>query len=404
VGGAITVEGVSKKFRLFHERPRSLKEVVTRRRRRTFDEFWALQDVSFTVDPGETVGVIGPNGSGKSTLLKCLARILRPERGRIDVQGKLSALLEVGAGFHPELTGRENVFLNGAILGLNRTEVRDRFDEIVSFAGLERFIDTPVKSYSSGMYVRLGFAIAVNVRPDILLVDEVLAVGDEEFQRKCLARFEDMRRTGRTVVLVTHALETVRELCDRAVFLREGRVADLGSARSVVDTYLRDVGDTSKREEGMSLAGHRYGSREIELTRIEVCGADGRPGSPIVAGLPMTIRMLWRVNTPVSGPLFHVDLFAKDSGVHLVGTTSAIGGMQVGRLEGRGVVEFRIDELLLVPGEFLLSVAVQDPAGARDYDFYDRTQSFTVEPGAPLERHGLFRLPGRWRLTQEVRS
>jgi ABC-type polysaccharide/polyol phosphate transport system ATPase subunit len=404
VGGAITVEGVSKKFRLFHERPRSVKEVVTRRRRRSFDEFWALRDVSFAVDPGETVGVIGPNGSGKSTLLKCLARILRPERGRIEVQGKLSALLEVGAGFHPELTGRENVFLNAAILGLNRTEVRDRFDEIVEFAGLARFIDTPVKSYSSGMYVRLGFAIAVNVRPDVLLVDEVLAVGDEEFQRRCLDRFEAMRRTGRTVVLVTHALETVRELCDRAVFLREGRVADLGPARSVVDTYLRDVGDASKRDTGLSLVGHRYGSREVELTRIELCGADGRPGSPILAGAPMTVRMHWRVNTPVVDPLFHIDLFAGESGAHLVGTTSAMGGVHVERLEGEGIVEFRVDDVLLLPGQYLLSVAVQDPTGARDYDHYDRTHSFTVEPGAPLERHGLVRLPARWELIQRVPS
>ncbi len=404
MSGSITVEGVSKKFRLFHERPRSIKEVVTRRRRRIFDEFWALRDVSFAVDAGETVGLIGPNGSGKSTLLRCLARILRPEQGRIQVEGKLSALLEVGAGFHPELTGRENVFLNAAILGLSRTEVRNRFDEIVDFAGLERFIDTPVKSYSSGMYVRLGFAIAVNVHPDILLVDEVLAVGDEQFQRKCLAKFEEMRRTGRTVVLVTHALETVRELCDRAVFLREGRVADLGSARSVVDTYLCDVGDTSKREEGLSLAGHRYGSREVELTLVELCGADGRPGSSIVAGAPMTVRMHWRVNTLVVDPLFHIDLFAKDSGMHLVGTTSAMGGVHVKQLDGEGVTEFRVDDVLLVPGEYLVSAAVQDPAGTRDYDHYDRTHSFTVEPGAPLERHGLIRLPGRWKLTQTVPS
>jgi len=403
VGGAVTVEGVSKKFRLFHERPRSLKEVVTRRRRRSFDEFWALRDVTFSVDPGETVGLIGPNGSGKSTLLKCLARILRPEKGRIEVQGKLSALLEVGAGFHPELTGRENVFLNGAILGLSRPEVRDRFDEIVEFAGLERFIDTPVKGYSSGMYVRLGFAIAVNVRPDILLVDEVLAVGDEEFQRKCMAKFEELRSTGRTVVLVSHALGTVGDLCDRAVFLREGRVADLGPARSVVDTYLRDVGDTSKREEGLSLAGHRYGSREVELTRIELCGADGRAGSPIVAGAPMAVRMHWRVNTPVADPLFHVDLFT-GTGVHLVASTSAMGGVHVERLEGEGVAELRVDDLLLVPGEYLLSAAVHDPGGGRDYDHHDRTHAFTVHPGDPLERLGLLRLPGRWQLVQRVRS
>lgn len=404
MNGAINVDRISKKFRLFHERPRSLKEMVTSRRRRSFDEFWALRDVSFTVAPGETLGVIGANGSGKSTLLKCLARILRPERGRIEREGKLSALLEVGAGFHPEFTGRENVYLNAAILGLNRTEVRNRFDEIVEFAGLERFIDTPVKSYSSGMYMRLGFAIAVNVQPDILLVDEVLAVGDEQFQRKCLAKFEEMRRTGRTIVLVSHALETIRGLCDRAVFLRDGRVADLGSASSVVDAYLRAVGDTTKREDGLSLAGHRYGSREVELTRVELCGATGRAGSPVVAGAPMTVRMHWRVNTPVVDPLFHIDLFAKESGAHLVGTTSAMGGVHVERLEGEGVAELRVDDVLLVPGEYLVSAAIHDPAGTRDYDHHDRTYGFTVEPGKPLERHGVLRLPGRWELIRTAPS
>jgi ABC-type polysaccharide/polyol phosphate transport system ATPase subunit len=238
----IRVEGLGKRFRLFHERPRTIKEVITLRRRRSFDEFWALRDVSLNVAAGETVGIIGANGSGKSTLLKCLARILVPDEGSLSVTGRVGALLELGAGFHPELTGRENVFLNGSILGVRRRELKARFDEVVALAGLERFIDTPVKNYSSGMYIRLGFAVAVSVRPDVLLVDEVLAVGDEEFQRKSLAKFKELRSDGRAIVLVTHNLKSVREMCDRAVLLRDGRVVEIGPADSVVEAYLRSVG------------------------------------------------------------------------------------------------------------------------------------------------------------------
>ncbi|MBX6772837.1 MAG: ABC transporter ATP-binding protein, partial [Chloroflexi bacterium] len=240
----VRLEGVSKRFVLQHHKARSFQELVVNlahRRNGGREEFWALRDVSLSVAPGETLGIIGENGSGKSTLLKLISGILEPTAGRVRVEGKVSALIELGAGFHPDLTGRENIYLNGAILGLGRREMARRFEEIVAFAELERFIDTPVKHYSSGMYMRLGFAVAISVDPDILIVDEVLAVGDEAFQRKCLERIADLRRRGTTVIFVSHVLPLVEQLCDRAVWLERGVIRARGDARAVVRAYQTAV-------------------------------------------------------------------------------------------------------------------------------------------------------------------
>ena len=226
---AIRVEDVSRVFRLYHERYQTLKERLLHFGNIPYDDFWALRHVDLEIEEGSTIGLIGANGSGKSTLLKCIAGILRPSEGNIQVRGRIAALLELGAGFQSELTGRENIFLNGSILGMSQKELTRRFDEIVAFAELEEFIDTQVRFYSSGMYVRLGFAIAVNVDPDILLIDEVLAVGDESFQRKCLERIRAFQREGRTMVLVTHAVESVRQICDVAAVLHRGQLVAHGT-------------------------------------------------------------------------------------------------------------------------------------------------------------------------------
>ena len=238
----VRVDGVSKHFRLYKERVRSIKENVLGRFRahRAWEDFWALRDVSFEIPPGEMFAVIGENGSGKSTMLKILARILLPDEGSVELKGNVSALIELGAGFHPDFTGRENVFLNASILGFRRREIEERFDEIVRFAELERFIDTPVKSYSSGMYMRLGFSIAIHVDPDVLLIDEILSVGDEHFQRKCYDKIQGFRRKGKTIVFVSHALPTVESMCERAALLSGGRLVALGPAADVVARY-RDM-------------------------------------------------------------------------------------------------------------------------------------------------------------------
>jgi len=243
---AVHIENLSKKFRLYHERNQSLKSVIMRGRRSVHEDFWALKDISFEVPSGSTFGLIGSNGSGKSTLLKCLAKIYYPEKGTINYNGKIAALLEVGSGFHPELSGRENVFLNGSILGMSKKEVTRKFDEIVDFSGVEQFIDQPVKNYSSGMYVRLGFAIAINVNPDVLVVDEVLSVGDAEFQEKCRQKFIDFKSAGKTVILVSHAMESVREMCDQAAWLSHGELVQVGDADKTIRAYLNSLpGDHS---------------------------------------------------------------------------------------------------------------------------------------------------------------
>jgi ABC-type polysaccharide/polyol phosphate transport system ATPase subunit len=238
---AVVVEHVSKRFRLYTERNRSLKSAVMRRRTSAYEEFWAVRDVSFELERGTTLGLIGRNGSGKSTLLKTLARILHPDEGRITMNGRVASLLEVGSGFHPELSGRENIYLNGSILGMKKREIDERFDEIVEFSEVRKFLDQPVKNYSSGMYVRLGFSVAVHVDPDILVVDEVLAVGDAAFRAKSKRKFEEFKDGGRTIILVSHSMGQVTELCDRVIWLDGGRVRMDGPPEDVVAAYLREV-------------------------------------------------------------------------------------------------------------------------------------------------------------------
>jgi lipopolysaccharide transport system ATP-binding protein len=246
MSAAVSFDHVSKRFVLRHERAYTVLEsmigLVKPARRRT-EEFWALRAVSFEIRGGETFGIIGPNGAGKSTVLKLMARILEPTSGEVTVRGRISPLLELGAGFHPELTGRENVYLNAALFGVSQAEAQDRYDEIVEFSELRDFIDAPLKHYSSGMYMRLGFAVAANIIPDILLVDEILAVGDEAFQRKCLSKIEEFRREGRTIVFVSHDLDTVRRICHRALWLDQGLVQAVGSTDSVIDSYLQSMAD-----------------------------------------------------------------------------------------------------------------------------------------------------------------
>jgi len=238
---AVVVDGVSKRFRLYKERNASLKSALMRGRKSIYNEFWAVRDVSFEVPQGTTLGLIGRNGSGKSTLLKTLAKILHPDEGTLTMNGRVASLLEVGSGFHPELSGRENIYLNGSILGMSKKEIDKRFDEIVDFSEVRKFIDQPVKNYSSGMYVRLGFSVAVHVQPDILVVDEVLAVGDAAFKTKSKKKFREFKNDGRTIILVSHSMPQVKELCDQVAWLDKGRLKRIGKADEVIDAYLASI-------------------------------------------------------------------------------------------------------------------------------------------------------------------
>jgi ABC-type polysaccharide/polyol phosphate transport system ATPase subunit len=391
---AITVDGVSKSYRLYHERNQSLKAAIMRRARVRYEEFWALRDVSLDVPEGATFAIIGENGSGKSTLLKCMAHILRPEKGRLETNGKISALLELGAGFHPELTGRENIFLNGSILGLSKKQLNERFDEIVGFAGLEHFIDTPVKNYSSGMYVRLGFSVAINVDPDILLVDEVLAVGDAEFQRKCLEKFDDFRESGKTIVIVSHALDSIRNLCDTAAWLEHGVLRRVGPSNDVIDEYLTES-HAERAADGTH--GTRWGTGEAQVEKVEILDASGEPVKRVRTGDTVTFRFHYRAHSLIRQPVWGMALYTLD-GVWVTGPYTRQVGLVPERLEPGecGWVDHRVERLLLLPGTYDVSASMFNITGAQIYDMRHRAFRFDVELGEPHEEYGFVSLGGTW--------
>jgi ABC-2 type transport system ATP-binding protein len=393
---AVEAHEVSKRFRLYHERNQSLKAAFMRGRRAKFDEFWALQDVSVQVPEGKTYGLIGHNGSGKSTLLKCLAGILVPDRGRTATRGKVSALLELGAGFHPELSGRDNVYLNGSILGMSKKQIDAQFDSIVDFAGLEQFIDTPVKNYSSGMYVRLGFSVAINVDPDILMVDEVLAVGDESFQRKCMDKFKQFRDEGRTVVVVSHALGTMRTMCDELAWLDHGQLLATGKPSDLVDDYTaasHEEGEPAAEEEIGS--GPRWGSGEIRVDRVEMLDGDEKPITRVRTGDAVTFRMHYRAPQRIERPVFGFGLHTAD-GQHVTGPNTRDVEMVPDAVHGEGYVDFAVPRLMLLPGAFDVTVSAFDYACLHPYDFRTRALRFDVEAGSPHELYGVVSLGGRW--------
>lgn len=399
---SVEVRGLSKKFRLYRERNQSLKAALMRGKRAAFEEFWALKDVSFDIPDGSTYGLIGENGSGKSTLLKCIARILEPDRGEVRTRGRVAALLELGSGFHPELSGRENVFLNGSILGLSRKELERRFDEIVDFAGIGKFIDQPVKNYSSGMYVRLGFAIAINVDPDVLLVDEVLAVGDAAFQEKCMDKFADFRQQGKTVVIVSHAMGSLRSMCDRAVWLEHGTVVKEGRANAIVDGYIDATHDTlvhaAETEEPVRLDVEpqaRWGSGEARITRVDLLDHHGRFRDRYRTGDPMTIKLWFAADNRIERPVFGVAVENTD-GVYVWSLHSEDNNYRPAYLDGVGSVELSVPALTLQPGTFDLSVSIVDHTTTHVFDFMRNCRRFHMDLGTPRESGGIVTLSATW--------
>jgi ABC-2 type transport system ATP-binding protein len=397
-GPAVVVDDVSKRFRLYRERNQSLKAALMRRGRARYDEFWALRDVSFEIPRGSTFGLIGENGSGKSTLLKCIARILQPDRGSITATGSLAALLELGSGFHPELSGRENIYLNGSIVGLPRRTLDERFDEIVDFAGVREFIDQPVKNYSSGMYVRLGFSVAINVDPDILLVDEVLAVGDASFQAKCMEKFADFRAQGKTVVIVSHATETMRSMCDQVAWLEHGRLLAVGKPDQLVDEYT----DSTHVDRVTSVDGStRWGSGEATIERLEVLDAHGAPTTAARTGDQVTIRITFRADQPIERPVFGLALETLD-GVYVWASNTRDADYVPDRIAGAGLVELAVPRLMLLPGTYDLHASIVDFTTQHTYDFIRRSARFDVDHGTPRESGGIVSLGGAWQnLTTE---
>lgn len=399
---AISVVGVSKRFRLFADRKTNLKESLTvRRRRNKFSDFWALKDVSFDIPRGKTFGLIGHNGSGKSTLLKLIAGIHRPTSGHIQSFGRISAMLELGAGFHPEMTGRENMYLNGSILGMTRKQIDASMDQIIEFSGLNEFIDTPVKVYSSGMFVRLGFAIAVNLDPEILIVDEVIAVGDEEFQRKCFDRLYELRRAGTTIVLVTHALGLVADLCDEVAWLDHGHLMATGPATQVIDKYMKAVNtkeaaDAGTEETNDVATGTRTGSGEILIEGLTCVDADETEVPFLSSGRAATFRLHYRANEAAAEVTFGLG-FAHESGVVVAGPNSGYGPDSFAVAAGTGHVDFHVERLPLQPGEF--SVTTAAVSRGHTYDYRDKAFVLKVRADGAVTEPGLVRLEGSWRLS-----
>lgn len=396
---AIRVRAVSKRFTLHTEKRNSLKERLVRGRGRVGGDFWALQDVSFEVPRGTTFGLVGHNGSGKSTMLKLLAGVHRPTSGSIITDGRISALLELGAGFHGELTGRENIYLNASILGLSRKEIDASVDRIIDFSGIGDFIESPVKVYSSGMYVRLGFSIAVAVDPEIFIVDEIIAVGDEEFQRKCFDHLFELRKRGTTIVLVSHALSLVQDLCDSAVWLDHGTVKSVGESRGVVQSYLDSVndreGETGARRAEPAGSHARLGSGEVRITGLEYLDQSGSPGAVLLTGEPATFRLHYEATQDLDNVTFGLG-FVHESGVNVAGPNSGSDLARRPISAGRGRAEFHVPALTLQPGVYEVSAAAVDRG--HTYDYLDRAYQLHVRGNAGSEP-GLTRMFGQWTAT-----
>src|SRR3954468_5770847 len=438
---AITLTHASKVYRRYSRRHQftTLKSALLSRSLtrdlRPDETFAAMRDVTFDVPRGRTLGVIGRNGSGKSTLLKLVAGITKPTSGTVHVNGRISALIELGAGFHPEISGRENVFINGIMLGLTKREITKRFDEIVEFAEMTDFIDAPVKTYSSGMYMRLGFAVAIHVDPDVLLVDEVLAVGDEGFTHKCLDKFAEFRRRNKTILLVTHSLNLVERFCDEALWLDEGRAMLHGDPLRVVGAYLTKVEEgeehllASTTEKAVEQAGRtgqqaqdgqdgqeqnehpvdptsnmfqategRWGSREVEITDVAFVDPNGEAAFVFHSGEPMAIRVRLRAPQPTDDFVFGVGLFNAD-GVCCYGTNTYLEEMSPERLAGDAEITFAIDSLDLVEGTYKVDVAVHKRDGY-PYDYHRLLYTFRVK--SRVHDVGIYRPRHRWSFSSGV--
>ncbi|TML15270.1 MAG: ABC transporter ATP-binding protein [Actinobacteria bacterium] len=390
--GEIVADRASRQFKVYPREARRLKDAIVARGRSRPSLVEALNDVSFRVEPGSAVGLVGRNGSGKTTLLRLLSGIIKPTAGHVEVGGRVGSLLELGAGFHPDLSGRENVFLNGSIHGLKRAYVREQLDEIVAFAGLEEFIDLPVRTYSSGMYMRLGFAIAAHIDADILLLDEVFAVGDEQFQRKCFGKIFEFKQRGGTIVFVSHDAAAVERLCDRAILLQAGRVQFDGPTHDAVVRYRQLLaGDRDPAERGAGLK--EWGSGEARIDAVELLGPDGAARTQFLAGEPLTLRVQLKAERPLPPPRLSLEL--RDSSGLLV-TGSGHSTADLGWEQGTQTLaaRFEVEQLPLADGRFHVRLGLTDEVGDRLYHWLDDALTFVVYPAG--DERGVVRLEGRW--------
>jgi lipopolysaccharide transport system ATP-binding protein len=390
--GVIDVDHVEKVFRIPHEKRTTVFEALTGLLRPTqYETFPALKDVSFSVEEGEMFGIIGENGSGKSTLLKLLARIMRPTRGTISVRRKVTPFLELGVGFNPEFTAVENIRTYATIMGLSKREIEGRIDDILDFAGLERFRDAKLKNFSSGMQVRLAFSTAIQTDPEVLLMDEVLAVGDMEFQQKCLDVLNRYRKEGVTIVFVSHDLGSVRRFCDRTLLLNRGEQAALGETGEVIDRYVYGGREESPKEAEETKS--RWGDRKVEIAGVKFLDKFGSEGVRFNSFDPLTVRIFYDAHERIPNPVFGIALYSED-GVHLYGTNTELKNLSLRYLEGKGYIDLVVEKVPMLAGRFLLTVAVHTH-NQQPYDWHDREYAFDVIPTG--RDAGIVDIPCTWR-------
>jgi ABC-2 type transport system ATP-binding protein len=381
---AVDIQSVSKHFRLYHEKYTTLKERVLHAGRIPYEDFWALRDIEAQIRSGETIGILGRNGSGKSTLLKCVAGILQPTSGQIVVRGQLAAMLELGAGMQPDLSGRDNVYLNGSLLGLSKKEIDKRFDEIVAFAELEEFIDNQVKYYSSGMYIRLGFAVAVNVEPDILLIDEVLAVGDERFQQKCMDRVKQFQRDGRTIIFVSHSADVMRQICERVMVLERGEVLTIATPGEAIGVFRESLLETEGSLGGELVeedAEAHAARRRLQITGVEALVPSDLSRTHLLPGDSLEIRATYEASAPVSGVCGAVSIFGNTGGL-VFGTDTASSGQVFDLPLGRGCLVLRFPTIPLLEGMYTVNVQLQDATSGLVHVTAENAARFqVVNPG-----------------------
>ena len=422
---------ISKKFKVYHEKTLNFKYAVINfikgKKSSIYDEFWALKNININIKEGETVGLIGVNGSGKSTLLKLIGKILYPDIGHIKTRGKIATLIELGAGFHPELSGRENIYINASILGFSKRKIDEKFDEIIAFSELEKFIDNPIKSYSSGMYVRLGFAVAINVYPDILLTDEILAVGDENFQKKCLKKIEEFKKKGKTIVYVSHDLGTVERICDRVFLLDNGELVSEGGPVDVISEYQRilirkygkQLGSEVERDgastqsnliavEGTptdkaQLRGNdisqkrRWGTKEAEITKVTFLDKNNQESNVFKTGEKIRVRINYIAHTKIENPVFGIAIH-RDDGIHITGPNTKTSGYLIEEIDGEGFFEYIIENFRLLNGKYLFTAAIYDFSCLTPYDHWEQSWTFHVIENENIgDKYGLISIPCIWR-------
>ena len=400
---AVDVRNVSKRFQRHADRRSSLKERIVRGRSKRAEDFWAVRDVSLQIPTGSVYGLIGHNGSGKSTLLKMIGGIYRPTVGTITAQGRVAALIELGAGFHPDMSGRENIALNGSILGLSRKEIAAVTDEIIEFSGLSEFINDPVKHYSSGMYVRLGFSVAVHMKPDVLLVDEVLAVGDEEFQRKCFDHLYGLRKAGKTIIVVSHGLGQLEGLCDEVAWLDHGRMQEHGPAVETIASYLRKVNSDEAARMPMVAATrdddsgeHRAGDGSVRVTAAEIVDADGNQLTHGETGAPLAVRVQFTVPEEILGPNIRIAL-QHDSGTLVTMLSNHRWGFDFGTIVGDHTVTMTLPRNPLLPGRYRVHIDTFDYTGSRLVDSWNDALEFAVRSPRGEMGQGLIELEPEFR-------